>query len=274
MDSNTQTIVVVNVISTSYSGSTWVNLMLGSHSQAFSVGEFKHVVRSGQAVCSLHGESCPFWGGYQYDQSNPFLWISQKSGRRFLIVNNSRNTLRFQQHERIHSRFVHLLRDGCAVVASRLRKKRSKSVWAAARMWTHNVRRNRRLIRRQHAEDAIEIKYEDLVDDPGYGLERLCGFLDLPFEPEMREYWQVAHHFIGGSLGTISSLASKRRSALPDIPKWRNLDEARRHNLTYYDKVDPSTFVDERWKKELTDWQLLVFGLIAGRLNRKVGYLH
>ena len=43
-------------------------------------------------------------------------------------------------------------------------------------------------------------------------------------------------------------------------------------DLEYYKRTDPARFRDERWKQELSDWQLRVFGLFAGRVNRRYGY--
>ena len=61
-------ITVVNIVAVSYSGSTWVNLMLGAHPDAFSIGEIDWIDKNKMALCSLHGESCPVWS--QFDVSS------------------------------------------------------------------------------------------------------------------------------------------------------------------------------------------------------------
>ena len=44
---------------------------------------------------------------------------------------------------------------------------------------------------------------------------------------------------------------------------WRDLDSRREY---------PEKFVDERWKSELSERQLWWFGLVAGRVNKRLGY--
>jgi len=48
-----------------------------------------------------------------------------------------------------------------------------------------------------------------------------------------------------------------------NLPNW---------NIDYYKDKDPGNFSDERWKSELSDSQLRLFALWAGRLNRRFGY--
>jgi len=57
-------LTIVHIISVSYSGSTWLNLLLGAHSRAFSIGEMTVLRRTGRAICKLHGDGCPFWSRF------------------------------------------------------------------------------------------------------------------------------------------------------------------------------------------------------------------
>lgn len=270
---NDHTITVVNVISSRYSGSTWLNLMLGSHSDAISIGELKIVLRGGRAVCGLHGYGCALWGGFAFDdEMNIFEWLAQQTGRRVFIVNNSRNTLPFQPCPRVRSRFIHLVRDGRAVVASDLRKRTSPSAFSASRCWARHVRRDQRLLRRQDPSSVARVTYEDLALNNEGELERLCDFMDLPYEPAMRRYWESDHHYIGGSPSALAMLANLRAQDLPDTPMWSSLNAFSRENIRHYEGLRPERFIDERWKRELTARQLWVFALIAGRANRKLGY--
>jgi hypothetical protein len=271
---NTAPITVVNIISTAFSGSTWLNLMLGSHSAAFSVGEIKHILRVGHARCTLHGEACPFWSRWPAQMpDDPFGRIAEMSGQRVLVVNNSRKLLGHQQSPRFDARYVHLIRDGRAVTASMLRKYPRHSVWSAARAWSHDLRRNRRLVRRQDPAKVLAVTYERLKADAASELARICAFLGLPFEPAMTEYWTREHHFLGGNRGTLTMVAKQHNLQLP--PSKRQLQghtKLTNWDLKHYEKADPKKFADERWKSELSDNQLRLFGLLAGRLNRSLGY--
>lgn len=267
-----QDIQVVNIMSVSFSGSTWLNLMLGSHDRAFSVGELKKVLGWGKAVCTLHGEQCPVWSRYDSRSSeNPFAQIARITGKRCLVVNNSRQFLPSQQVPPVRPKFIHLIRDGRAVVASMLRKEHQHSVSAAARLWSHDVRRNRRLMRRQPREDVLEVSYEHLKADPAAGLKRICAFLGLDFQPSMTRYEGHDAHYLSGNRGTLHALASQQQA---DVNLQISIGNEPRFDwdLDHYRKTDPTRFVDERWKHELSNRQLRVFALLAGRLNRRLGY--
>jgi hypothetical protein len=83
---------------------------------------------------------------------------------------------------------VHLVRDPRDCVASLARM----SWWAggpvgATVTWVHAVDAAE-AARRQLPDDAFhQLRYEDLVTDPRAELERLCAFLDEPFEEAMLE---------------------------------------------------------------------------------------
>jgi hypothetical protein len=269
-------ITVINVVSTSYSGSTWLNLLLGSHAQAFSVGEIKSVATLGRAVCTLHGEQCPVWSQFQYPGGpNPFVQLQQLTGKRIQVVNNSRKFLHHQRELGIRARYIHLIRDGRAVTASFLRKFPGTKMWRTARLWAHDVRRNERLMRSLPAADRCLVIYEQIKADPEGELRRVCAFLDLEYEPTMLEFWTREHHFLGGNRGTLLSMLRKhqKQAELPASALQQPADApAPDWGMDYYKRVDPGRFEDYRWKEELTDAQLRVFGLWAGRVNRRYGY--
>ncbi len=267
-------IIVINVFSVSYSGATWINLMLGSHPESFSVGELKSIIRLGKPVDTLHREDSPIWSKFDMESSeNTFRQIARISGKRVLVVNNSRKFLHEQDEEGIEPYFVNVIRDGRAVVASFLRKFPEKSMWSASRLWSHDLRRNRKWMRRQPSERVVELKYEDVVEDSERELHKVCGLVGLEYDPAMLEYWNREHYYLGGNRGTLLSLARKRgEEKAATAGATLEQDTKPQWDLDFYKKSDVSTFRDERWRSELTDKQLRLFGLLAGRLNRKLGY--
>ena len=54
--------------------------------------------------------------------------------------------------------------------------------------WRSEVAAARSLGRRVGSSRYVELRYEQLVEDPGGELRRLCAFADLPFEAEMLAY--------------------------------------------------------------------------------------
>jgi sulfotransferase family protein len=82
--------------------------------------------------------------------------------------------------------FVHLIRDGRRVAASL-----GEVPWgpasaaSAARWWRQRVRKGRRAGRHLGPERYLEVRYEDLVDDPQAALRRVCAFLGEEFDDAM-----------------------------------------------------------------------------------------
>lgn len=204
-------VTVVHIISVSYSGSTWLNLLLGAHREAFSVGEMTVFARQGTGYCKFHGNACPFW--QQFDSKsdeNPFLQIHRLCGKRVLVVNNSPGFIAHQDHPEVESRFIHLVRDGRAVAASTLRKYPGRTMWHAARGWARATRKDVGLLARLAAGIQTRVHYEQLVADTAGLVERLSDFIGYGYEPSVLEHWEESEHFLGGG-----AWASSRRSRTP-----------------------------------------------------------
>jgi hypothetical protein len=101
-----------------------------------------------------------------------------------------------------HARFVHLVRDGRDVCLSILNWRKADralgrfSTWGedqvttAALWWEWHVR-----IARGDGESLRpglyhEVRYEELVSEPAKTCERLCAFLDLPYDDAMLKFHQ------------------------------------------------------------------------------------
>jgi len=193
------------------------------------------------------------------------------------VIHNSRKLLPHQRAAGARIKFIHLIRDGRAVTASMLRKRwknRITSMWRAARQWRYDVRRNHRLLKRQPAADQIMVRYEDLIADRHAELSRICDFLGMQYDPTMIEFWNGDHHPAGGNAGTMFSMAREKESAgeAARADQIAHRVDPQRLDVNYYEEQDPGQFRDERWKNELSDRDLRIFGLIAGRLNRQFGY--
>ena len=81
------------------------------------------------------------------------------------------------------AKFIHLIRDARDYVLS-LEKSFGKNKLRAAQRWNDSI-----LLAQQKGEslgsDFIEVRYEDLVDDPEQQAHRLCDFIGIRFEPSM-----------------------------------------------------------------------------------------
>ena len=116
---------------------------------------------------------------------------------------------------------------------------------AAAAKWVDELGRARQRARRLAPGTYMELRYEDLVEDPEPLLRRIAEFVDLPWDPGMLEYHHGAEdrmkdvirdfHPMGG--GTITAEERKRQHELVSRPpsssrvgRWRTemSDEDRR----------------------------------------------
>jgi len=266
-------VLAVNVICTSYSGNTWLNLMLGAHSQAFCVGEYKNIRKTGRVNCMLHGQECPVWSRFDPSaEGHPYLQLSRLTGKNVFVISNSLDYLPADPGPEIEQRFIHLIRDGRAVAASFRRKHAGMNIWKAARRWRHDYLKNIRRLNRFPSTAVLPVRYEELKSNPEKEVRRICGFLRLSFEPQMLEYWNQDQHYLGGNQGTLFALARKQGTDLPEASRWEQGRETRDWKLDFYAGSDPQKFTDDRWKKDLTPVQLRIFDLAAGALNRKLGY--
>lgn len=78
---------------------------------------------------------------------------------------------------------LHLLRDGRAVVASRM-EAFGESLEQAANRWLWSLKEIEKL-KKQKGVPFLEIRYEDLVANPEKILKEVCAFAQLNFNPEM-----------------------------------------------------------------------------------------
>jgi Sulfotransferase family len=145
------------------------------------------------------------------------------------------------------ARFVHVIRDGRDVAVSLARVAWGPSdATAAAQLWTRRIR----IARRQSARLAgtyTEVRYEDLVNEPREVLERLCGFLELPFTEEMLSYWE-------GGAKVLSSMTAERRRQHASVTR------------------PPTPERIGRWRRDLADDERRRFESVAGETLAELGY--
>ena len=157
------------------------------------------------------------------------------------------------------ARFVHLIRDGRDVALSQRRTWFAQSnVEVLATEW-----RKRVLVARRDAARVrhyLEVRYERLVEDPRRELERVCGFIDLPFDPAMLDHHLTAARRlgeVGPFLDARGGVAASRQTRL----------EA---HSSATRPLDPS--LAGRWRTEMRALDVLRFERIAGDLLDELGY--
>lgn len=82
------------------------------------------------------------------------------------------------------AKYLHIIRDGCDVVASYIEMGRYSTLDLAAQRWLQATSLCRDF-GKHRASRYCEFKYEDLVADPATYVERACSFLDITHSNEM-----------------------------------------------------------------------------------------
>jgi hypothetical protein len=90
-----------------------------------------------------------------------------------------------------NANYIHLIRDGRDVVSSLLKMGRFKTVEEAALRWKKSIKYARRF-GKQKMKNYIEIRYEDLVSNPKFEVEKICNFLNINFDENMLNHKERA----------------------------------------------------------------------------------
>src|SRR5262249_7683944 len=143
--------------------------------------------------------------------------------------------------------WVHLVRDGrdAALSFLELPEGFSGKTWALPRTvtqlaarWRTEILAARRL--GGHAGSRyLELRYEDLVDDPEHWLQRVCEHVSLPWEPEMLDH--------------------TRHSDTAHMPEHRNL-------------AQPPTPGLRDWRSQMSREDALAFEQVARDVLQSAGY--
>ncbi len=260
-----QPVTIAVIASPGHSGQTWLSLLIGSHPNALSIGEIDalHGQQNVSRSCMLCGDDCEFWSSFNKvwkPEKNIFLQLADFSGARLLSLSKVEKYRSQLFDARIKLKVIRLLRDGRAVTASYARKYPARPYGDIVTAWANSARENDRWILNLPPQDRIVVSYENLLDHTSATLRYICSFMDIAYSDAMIEYWKVKHHIVDGNRGTLSFV--QRYFGKESNPK----DKA------FYNSQDPSLFRDERWRHELTSFQLSQFQKIGGDLNAQYGY--
>ncbi|EQD67451.1 sulfotransferase domain-containing protein, partial [mine drainage metagenome] len=170
--------------------------------------------------------------------------IAAESGRR-VVIDSSKVLSRALAYDRLHAetfdvRFIHLVRDGRDVLASRTHRRARTAVDPAAvdprldairysALWTAANLLIVALLGRKPGR-YLRLRYEDFVRDPATALNRIGAFLALDYAPvarraEAREPIAIGH-IVAGNRMRRDGVVALRRTA--DSPRDRLRPSERR----------------------------------------------
>jgi hypothetical protein len=285
-------------------GSTLLDLILGSHSNAFSLGEFHRLHRcldeanTGELqICGVCTEGCDFWNrkvsipvlrNYYSGKStlrrlirkfanlvsNPYKKLMAWSGKSIMVDSSKQPGWIARQLKPAHKwksvtpYLVYLQRDGRAVVSSYFRKYPERGIKVIAEDWCQQVEEMDRYYE-EFPGAKLRMTYEELATEPEKTIRVLCEQFDIPYEAEMLRYWAHDHHHIFGNGGTRNLIWRYREQfdTHSESTRQRIEDSKQHYAHEYYDEIDVAIKLDERWRREMTEEDLQAFNAVAGATN-------
>lgn len=138
------------------------------------------------------------------------------------------------------AQIIHMVRDGRDVALSMFARRhdfRAYNTYHVAREWERYVEAGQRHGRQLAASQYLELRYEDMIDDQKSALQTICAFLGETYSDDLLEYRK-------------SGEAGKTPLLQQPIQKSNQ----------------------NKWRHEMTPWQIRVFESGAGDTLRHFGY--
>lgn len=256
-----------------HSGSTLLGMILGSHPHAFYMGEGKKVRFLGdpakpvhKRTCKMCGEDCAVWGRFRWDPARGlYAQLAEWIGRR-VIIDSTKNdawiAARIAETRATGGRpcLFFLLRDGRAVVNSRLRKYPDRDPAKLVLDWKAQVERAQELFERFDGPKLC-VRYEHLATRPDQVVAAACDVLGLSYDGSMLRFYDAEHHPLGGNHGPqfLAASARAKTAAAAVLPA---------HARSYYQDHGRGIRLDLRWRHELAAENLTIFMDLAGDFNK------
>ncbi len=159
------------------------------------------------------------------------------------------------------ARFVHVIRDGRDVALSLATVSWGpEDAREAAKMWRQRIQRARRQAVRLRPGSYMELRYEDLVEEPEPALRRIAAFAGLEWDEAM-----LAHH----EQGSERMEAEAKEIVRPDGTVLAAEERRRTHRMASEplrsDRVG-------RWRSGMSATDVEAFERVAGPLLIELGY--
>lgn len=286
---------VVLILGTGHCGSTLLDLILGSHSKAFSLGEVYRVLDTQtKIVCEICGEDCEFWtdellgkirSPYRRSLINKlktrlsigiskeikFYSLIAKAANKSILIDSSKKARLIDKtgkvlikSKQIEPYLIYLSRDGRAVVNSYFRKYPERGLESIAENWNCRIDHINETYE-NWKNKKIHIRYEDLAIKPIENIKKISKFIDVAYEDNMMAFWKPNHHSVNGNAGTKSIIYKFRGIHKNDQWYHKNKKE-------YYKNHELGIRFDERWKEELDKQQIKQIETIISKRNSLIKY--
>jgi hypothetical protein len=240
-------LTVAFILSTRRAGSTWLNVVLGSHSAAANLGEYSRPFEDRSHVecrlCEANGlAECTVLGGIEAIAIEYAYTFASARMEKNILIDCSKLihwAERFMQRPGLDARLIHLVRHPCGYVEGEARRRPEEEPAKFIAEWIEQNTRFDTFIAQSGRPNYL-VNYDKLADAPLTEFPALCEFIGFPFEPAALDYWNFEHHGLGGN-GANSIYLRNRK-----VKNYVTGDDE-----YYADLASRSTAADVRWRNRL-----------------------
>jgi hypothetical protein len=238
------------ILSSWYSGSTWVGYVLGSGPESAFVGEYHRAwndaIRVPCTVCAARGLQCceVLYDVEKEPADKAFDLAVSRTGKR-VIVDNSKSIdwiQRFSVSDDQDMRIILVIKDPRGYFESARRRGRGNINDVMAH-WCKENQEFRNFMRASNIP-SMTISYDSLAKCPKAGFRRLFKFCGMTFTKDAIAYWNIEHHGFAANGASDAILKAHDFTQIPE--HFATGDDA------YYRRKSQTFFHDERWRTALS----------------------
>ena len=257
---------IINLNCLSYSGATWINLVLGSHDKSLYVGPPQKLFNRNNSKLCLICKKCDLWTQITAKKKNIISNIFKIADITHLFTNNANEIFYKKCPDFYFKKYeILLLRDGRAITLSFFKKNKKKINYFNSIHpdgWFYHSFQN---LPDLNKFKGLVVRYENICLQPVKFFKIISDYVDIDFNESQLRFWENDHHLITGNKGPIEIIKIfKKTKKFP-----YKLSNIKKKKMNLY---DISKNFSNIWSKEISCEQRFFFDLILGEKNLELGY--
>jgi hypothetical protein len=242
---------VIFIGGTSYSGSTFFDMMIGNDPSGFSCGEVNALFYPKKEhhlnpSCGCSSKDCSIWNKVRKGGKNRlYVTLFELMPQIKFIVDSSKDPFWIESQtnnlktQGIGFKSLLIWKNPYELAYSFHKKDRSK--WD--QIWLNYHRTYTTLV-----ENWRSVPYSELTNNPET-LENVCRYLEIPYFENKKKFWEKSHHLLFGNNTARVHLYPDKNSndiKLNKKPgKSNSKSDKKKFRSIYYERVDNKSLIEE-----------------------------